>query len=169
MPIHEYRCDGCRLRMEVLDMPRVVSRGAGATPVPTPCECGGDWEEIFTSISFRLKGAGFHRNDYGPPADFKFATRGRIRMRQEIRDARDSGEIPKGQNPFNSSPVREPTVTMDERYGQGSEQKIGDAMKANHTKPQHDVDLGGGKAVRVTRTGKKNFVLGDVPAQEAIA
>ena len=138
MPIREYQCTDCRVKVEVLDLARATPDDSDAvlsTIVPTACKCGGDWEEIFTSISFRLKGPGFHRNDYGPPADFKFATEGRIRMRQEIRDARDSGEIPKGQNPFNTH-LRSGNQLLQWTNGMGRDpsKTIGDAMKANHTK-----------------------------------
>ena len=68
-------------------------------PALSPCECGGDeWEEIFTSIPFRLIGACFHVNDYGRPEKFTYSTKQRTKMRKEIREAYDHGEIPPGVN-----------------------------------------------------------------------
>ena len=166
MPIYEFECVGCGTRVEVirLSVPDDPDRAN-----PGPCGCGGEREAVVPVVSFRLKGSGFHVNDYGPPAGYSYSTDARVRMRREVADAVDSGEVPRGQNPFDSGTVREESLDMDEVYGRGARAKITGAMVRNKDKPQHDVDLGDGEAVRVTRRGETDFVLGRVPAGEEAA
>ena len=104
MPIREYKCTSCGLRVEYLELGGQISEGFFMSDVnPTPCECGcEEREEVFTGFSFRLKGSGFHVNDYGRPKNFKLSTGAKYRMRKEIRDAVDHGEVPKGHNPLDS-------------------------------------------------------------------
>ena len=75
MPIREYECSQCGRRVERLELAGQISEGFSMSEVNrTPCECGSEeWEEVFTSISFRLKGSGFHVNDYGSPKNYSFS------------------------------------------------------------------------------------------------
>ena len=75
MPIREYECSQCGRRVERLELAGQISEGFSMSEVNrTPCECGSEeWEEVFTSISFRLKGSGFHVNDDGSPKNYSFS------------------------------------------------------------------------------------------------
>ena len=75
MPIREYECSQCGRRVERLELAGQISEGFSMSEVNrTPCEYGSEeWEEVFTSIPFRLKGSGFHVNDYGRPKNYSFS------------------------------------------------------------------------------------------------
>ena len=158
MPIREYECVRCGLRVERLFLAGQIAEGFSPTDVnQCPCECGcGELEEVFPCTNFRLKGAGFHKNDYGRPKDFKLSTDSKFKMRKELRDAVDHGEIPKGQNPYDSDAHKrpEPSKSMDEVYGPRSQEKVVRAIRRDKGSRRHEVNLGGGKKVRVTKTGR---------------
>ena len=124
MPIREYECVQCGNRNEVLELAGQIAEGFAMSEVNhCPCECGNnEWDEIFTRVSFRLMGEGFRVNDHGRPKKFAYSTDKRTKMRQEIRDAHDHGEIPPGVNCFDTDAHKRkpPSGKMDDFYGHGS-------------------------------------------------
>ncbi|MFC1553395.1 FmdB family zinc ribbon protein [candidate division KSB1 bacterium] len=56
MPLYEYRCRYCSNIFEQLNN--------YDSDLPLCPVCNSETEKIFSSSSFRLKGAGFHVNDY---------------------------------------------------------------------------------------------------------
>jgi putative FmdB family regulatory protein len=57
MPIHEYRCQKCKHRFEILQ--KMNDKPAQACP-----KCGGPVKKLISSPAIQFKGTGFYITDY---------------------------------------------------------------------------------------------------------
>ncbi len=156
MPLREYKCTACGGRIEAIE------RADGtATHILEHCGCGPfvPAEEVISAPAIRFKGPGFHINDWGQPKHWTGSTDARYRMRKEIRDAFDNGELKPGENPFNSKPAPPKEQRLDDLYGRGSEKTLTDVMKTMGERSERDVNLPDNQTVKVRRKDKTHFGL----------
>ena len=102
MPIYEYRCKSCGRTHE-------VEQGFHDER-PTQCpSCGGALVRIFHPIGLVFKGSGFHKTDYGAPADRSSAPKPAAPADGKAGEAKSPKEKPSESKPADAKADSKPS------------------------------------------------------------